>query len=225
MREPYPVFSGPGNILLLYFFLAFCISAPEGVFTLKDFLYILAGILLLGLPLGSLINVVYHSTWNLLKGYERMSHSGMYYDVYKKKLDKETTLAVHDKILWEIASKDSIEYFRRRWEHYHFSLQIGIISIISVSFPFILGYYFNNIEQISCKLSVYVYCLSLVLFSIVLFKDCKYTSKSIQEYIAQLFKGSEMRLLEALEKEAKEKKDKKTKKSKIRRLIRKIKEK
>ncbi|MGD2247099.1 MAG: hypothetical protein PVF58_01750 [Candidatus Methanofastidiosia archaeon] len=205
MKEPYPVFSGPGHILLLYLLVAFCISVPDITPIKENLVQISAGIVILGLPLGSLINVVYHSIWNLRIGYDRIGHCKIYYDIYKADLDKETILAIHDKMLWDIAKKKSIEYFRRRWAHYHFGSQIMFISLISISFPLIFRCYFNNFGQVWRDLFLLGYCLSLLSLSIILWKDRSYTSKSIQEFITQLFKGSKKKLKERLDEEVRAK--------------------
>lgn len=201
MKEPFPIFSGPGNILLLYLFLAFYIFAPEEI-TPKSLIGISAAVGILGLPLGTLINSVYHSTWSLLWGYGRAGHCGVYYREYKKRLDKETILAIHDRILWQIAPKDSIEYFRRRWTSYHFSFQIGLVSLFSTPFPFLITYFFDTGRNLS---SFCLYLPPLILIFIVSFINCRYTSRGIHAFIGQLYRGYEKNLEVALEIEARAK--------------------
>jgi hypothetical protein len=202
-RERIPLFSGPGHVFLLYCFIAFTLFGPYKGFKLMDYVLLLAGLMALGLPLGSLINSVYSAIWNLMGGYVRVGHSQKYYKEFKGKLDKDIILAIHDKILWEIATSQSIQYFRRRWAHYHFAAQIGIVSLFAIPIPFLIRYIFNLPTYI--LIFSYSYCLyvtALLLISILMFTTCSKLSKLNRFYIAQLFNGREDELRKRLQEEA-----------------------
>lgn len=202
-REGFPLFSGPGHIFLFYCFIAFCLFAPHEILHKADFHILFVGLLTLGFPLGALINAIYSCVWNLIGGYVRVGHSKELYNAFKGRLSMENILAIHDKKLWDVASSQSIEYFRRRWAHYHFSMQIATVSIFAIPIPFLMGYLFSSPTQILSNLLLYPYMFSLLLISIGMFLICSKLSKSNRLYISQLLKGYEQELKTIAEEEIK----------------------
>jgi hypothetical protein len=201
MTETFPLFSGPGHIFLFYCFLAFILFAPCEILMETNFAYLFAGLVALGFPLGSLINGVYSCLWNLIGGYVKVGHSRELYKEFKGILSKEAILAIHDKMLWEIASDQSIQYFRRRWAHYHFSAQIAIVSLFAIPVPLLIKYFFSPSAQIFSNLFLYFYISALLLISISMFLICSQLSKTNRFYIAQLFKGHEVELRKRIQEE------------------------
>jgi hypothetical protein len=181
-----------------------------------DYVLLLAGLAAVGFPLGSFINSVYLAIWNLMGGYVKIGYPQKYYKEFKGKLDKDFILAIHDKILWEIATNQSIQYFRRMWAHYHFAAQIGIVSLLAIPVPFFIKYIFNLPTYILIfSYSYYLYVTALLLISILMFATCSKLSKINRLYIAQLFNGQEDKLRRRLQEEVEKLKENEKNKEKL----------
>ena len=162
MREQFPLFSGPGHIFLFYSFIAFVVFAPRHVLESANYNYLFLGIATFGFPVGALINATYSAIWNLAGGYVRVGHSGEVYREYRAQLDRAQIYAIHDRFLWSIASDRSIEYFRRRWTHYHLSAQIGVVSLLAIPAPIVIGGAVRSSLYVVTSFRFYVFALVMI---------------------------------------------------------------
>jgi hypothetical protein len=175
MREQIPLFSGPGHVILFYFITSLIIFVPRETLSFEEIVYISGISAFLGFPLGTLINTLYFAVWDSKIGYARVGYAKKFVSEYND-IPNEVILAVFDSILWKTASPEQIEYFRRRWGAYHLSAQIAIVTLISLSFPFITIHLGGRITQENIFILA-LYILSLTTISILCFLRCKSLEK------------------------------------------------
>jgi len=203
MREQIPLFSGPGHVILFYFVISLIIFVPREMLSFEDIVYISGISAFLGFPLGTLINTLYFAVWDSRIGYARVGYAKRFVSEYND-IPDEMILAVFDLILWENASPEQIEYFRRRWSAYHLSAQIAIITLISLSFPFISIYFLGGRISQENIFFLVLYTLSLTTISVLCFLRCKNLEKLNYFFIRELIRCKEEEIHSELKKLKKE---------------------
>jgi len=204
LRELLPAFSGPGHILLLYALLSFLLFAPADLVKATNYGFLIAGFVAVGLPLGSLLTSLYSSVWTLLDGYAKVGYAPRLVRRYRGKLSTGRILAIHDKLLWEVASETDIEYFRRRWTVFHFSAQIVIVSTLALSFPFVVGALFAYAPVVDLVPKHVLYGVSLLAIAVALAMCCRKLSRLNDHFIAELLREHLNTLEERLARAVKE---------------------